>query len=200
MCLTLASSPRETQEAPPCITPSAQTSLERDPRCTDTPIRLKGPLSFMDVFVDFTWEEWQLLDPAQKHLYRSVMLENYSNLVSLGYQLTKLNIIFQLEQEELWMMQIPTQGHLGIGFPRVFPRRPAPRSSVNPRTAQRTGLPWLQAPQYTDRLGFEKASWGSAERLPARCVQHLSKLNCTGERPDRVRARTAALQRLPLRG
>ncbi|CAI9156905.1 unnamed protein product [Rangifer tarandus platyrhynchus] len=70
-----------------------------------------GPLSFMDVFVDFTWEEWQLLVPAQKHLYRSVMLENYSNLVSLGYQHTKPSIIFQLEQEELWMMQILSQGH-----------------------------------------------------------------------------------------
>nr|XP_036870172.1 zinc finger protein 268-like [Manis javanica] len=71
-------------------------------------------VSFMDVFVDFTREEWQLLDRAQKKLYRSVMLENYSNLVSLGYQHTKPNIIFKLEQgEELWMMQthMPSEGH-----------------------------------------------------------------------------------------
>nr|XP_054511994.1 zinc finger protein 789 isoform X7 [Pan troglodytes] len=48
------------------------------------PTRGKELLSFEDVAMYFTREEWGHLNWGQKDLYRDVMLENYRNMVLLG--------------------------------------------------------------------------------------------------------------------
>lgn len=41
-------------------------------------------MSFQDVAVTFTVEEWALLDPSQKKLHKDVMEETFRNLAAIG--------------------------------------------------------------------------------------------------------------------
>ncbi|XP_054576159.1 zinc finger protein 705F isoform X3 [Eptesicus fuscus] len=68
-------------------------------------------VSFEDVAVDFTQEEWALLDTPQRKLFTDVMLESISHLVSIGSQLYKSYVIShfkegeQLSREEIAILQ-----------------------------------------------------------------------------------------------
>ena len=62
-------------------------------------------MSFEDLAVHFTQEEWDLLDPSQKSLYGDVMLETCRNFTAIGEDII-LPSLCKLESKCFWLLMV----------------------------------------------------------------------------------------------
>ncbi|XP_030050698.1 protein ZNF783-like [Microcaecilia unicolor] len=80
------------------------------------------PVTFEDITVHFSQEQWDYLDEGQKELYREVMKENCETLISLGTDHESINpkVLSRIKQEkepQVWDMRKSEDREVNHSYP-----------------------------------------------------------------------------------